>query len=125
MKNVSRFLLVALVMLFATLADARNINIKLKIDDPNNTQYSAYFQVFDILGNYYTITSTNPVNWLQNGVNDVVITCPVAFDVIKPFYKIKVYVRRMNSLLPVHTDEIQPVNTDDLYQQTHYLGVSF
>lgn len=125
MKNVSRIFVAALIMCFAMAANAQTINVKLKIDNPNDTQYTAYFEVFDILGNSYTITSANPVNWLQNGVNNITLTCSVAFDVNIPFYIIKVGVRYMNQLMPVRYDQIQPVNTEDLYQQTHSLSVSF
>jgi len=125
MKTVSRMFLAALITCFAMAVSAQTISVKLKIDNPNDTQYTAFFEVYDILGNTYTVSSANPVNWLQNGVNNVVLTCGVAYDVNIPFYIIKVRVHYMNQLAPVRYDQIQPVNTEDLYQQTHYLSVSF
>ncbi|PKP16565.1 MAG: hypothetical protein CVU06_14445 [Bacteroidetes bacterium HGW-Bacteroidetes-22] len=125
MKTVSRMIIAAFIMFFAVVANAQTINVKLKIDDQINTQYTAFFEVCDILGNTYTITSANPVDWLQNGGNVVSLTCVVPYLVNFPFYIVKVRVHYMSQLAPVRYDQIQPVNTADLYQQTHFLSVSF
>jgi len=126
MKTISRILVTALLLCFTTVLSAQQtISVKLKIDDVVNTQYSASFTVYDILNNVYTITSTNPVTGLQNGVNYITLTCPVEYDVDFPFYYISVTVRRMSQLFPEKTDTVGPMSTEELYQDTHYMGVTF
>lgn len=125
MKTISRILLAAFMLCLTVALDAQTINVKLNIDDVINTQYSATFKVYDILGNTYTITSTNPVTGLQNGVNNITLTCLVQYDVNFPFYYISVTVRRMSQLFPEKTDTVGPFSTDELYQDTHSMGVTF
>lgn len=125
MRNVSRMIITGIIICFALVAEAQTINVQLKISNPADVQYTAFFEVCDILGNTYSITSTNPVNWLENGISDLTLNCTVFYNVIFPFYIIKVRVNYMNQLAPLRYDEIIPVNSEDLYQQTHFLSVSF
>jgi len=118
-------IITGIIICFALVAEAQTINVQLKISNPADVQYTAFFEVCDILGNTYSITSTNPVNWLENGISDLTLNCTVFYNVIFPFYIIKVRVNYMNQLAPLRYDEIIPVNSEDLYQQTHFLSVSF
>jgi len=106
---------------------AQTINVSLTINDNSmDTRYVATFYVYNAMdNNYCTITSTNPVTGLEIGSHNISLTCGVPYDTNTPIYKIIVKVNRQNQNSPVEQDETPLCNTDDLYGQTHSLGVTF